>query len=155
WVQEAQLFPTSSRVGSRFGYSVALIDGVAVVGAPGSFDEKGAAYVYEFEEVTGKWQFLQVMVYPLIVEGDHFGTSVAIDGDTIIIGAPDYNSGVGGVFVYTRPSTGGAFIAAQEMLPSEEFTLLAGARFGAAIAVEGNLVVASAPGYDDLSVYEG
>ena len=156
WTQEALLFPTTSRVGSRFGTVVALSSTVALVGAPGSLEERGVVYAFEYSASAKRWNFLQMMTYPLTVAGDNFGSSVAISGNTVVIGASNYDSSIGGVFVFTRPSTGGAFIAAQSLLPASSlYTLSPGVRFGAGVAIEGNIVAVGAPDYSDKSVYFG
>jgi hypothetical protein len=156
WTQEALLFPTTSRVGSRFGTAVALGPSIAVIGAPGSFDEKGVAYAFEYSASAKRWNFLQVITYPLIVAGDNFGTTVALSGDTLVVAASRFQSGTGGVFTFTRPPSGGAFIGAQSLIPSPSlFTLKPGDNFGSGLAVEGNLLVVGAPGYSDRTVYFG
>lgn len=156
WVQEAQLFPIISRAGSLFGKAVALSAEVAIIGAPGSLDEKGTAYVYQYDAVTKQWNFLQLMVSPLVVAGDRFGTSVAVSGDTAIVAASGYMNGIGGVFTFRRTTAGGAFIAAQTLIPSPTlFTLSVGDLYGSSLSIEDNIVAIGAPGYNDNTVYFG
>lgn len=75
-------FPTD-----LFGSSVAASGNTLVVGAPGlgaPFDQSpGAVYVYQRNESIWTLQARLTTPFP----GDAFGTSVAIDGNTIVVGA--------------------------------------------------------------------
>ena len=93
----------------QFGQSVAFQDGTIVVGAPGTaslgrsssalvdgdLGAAGAAFIYEFDE--GEWfSSAELTTEPVNEEhgyfihdyGNFFGHSVAIDGDTVVVGAP-------------------------------------------------------------------
>ena len=103
----------------EFGYSVAMDGNTAVVGAPGSNSNAGAAYVFVFTEADdddGVWSQAAKLTAPVPATGDKFGTSVAIDGDIIVVGAPykDYDdpdddandvSNSGAAYVFTKPET--------------------------------------------------
>ena len=102
----------------KFGYSVAIDGNTAVVGAPGSNSNVGAAYVFVFTEADddGVWSQAAKLTAPVPATGDKFGTSVAIDGDIIVVGAPykDYDdpdedandvSNSGAAYVFTKPET--------------------------------------------------
>ncbi|MBN2248067.1 MAG: FG-GAP repeat protein, partial [Coriobacteriia bacterium] len=71
--------------GARFGSSVAVWGDTAVVGAPYTSGERGAAYV--FMRAGGAWTLRQKLIALDGAETDRFGWSVAIRGDTILIGA--------------------------------------------------------------------
>ena len=159
WVQEAKLYPTKLPVNSRFGHAVAQNGQVAVVGAPGSKNEQGYVYLFEYNTVDLAWEFLQLLPDPRLENGDHFGSSVAISGDggTIVCGAPDVGYSTGQVFVYTRTTGAGTqFAAGQSLIPSTlTYPLYPGVRFGASLAIEDNTIVVSASEYDDITVYLG
>ncbi len=102
----------------ELGYSVAMDGNTAVVGAPGSNSNAGAAYVFVFTEADddGVWSQAAKLTAPVPATGDKFGTSVAIDGDIIVVGAPykDYDdpdndandvSNSGAAYVFTKPET--------------------------------------------------
>lgn len=82
--------------------------------------------------------------------GDHFGSAVALDGNTLVVGAPDKKSptgtlGQGAAYVYTRT-------AGETWTQSAKLTASDGAErdhFGTAVAIEGNTIVVGAPGNDD------
>ena len=82
-----------------FGSSVAVYDSIMVVGAPrndrdasgGSFiSDAGAAYVYK-RSATGEWILQEKLLSPNRKAFDHFGASVAVYGDFVIVGGPDEN----------------------------------------------------------------
>ncbi len=103
----------------EFGYSVAIDGNTAVVGGPGSNSNAGAAYVFVFTEADdddGVWSQAAKLTAPVPAANDKFGTSVAIDGDIIVVGAPykDYDdpdgdandvSNSGAAYVFTKPET--------------------------------------------------
>ena len=82
--------------------------------------------------------------------GDAFGRSVAISGETLVVGADgDDTRGVdaGAAYVFGRDSTG-AWTLSTRCWPSERRT---GDRFGWSVDVQGDLAVVGAPGHDALS----
>jgi hypothetical protein len=115
FTQTAKLKPGDAVGGDRFGAQTALSGEVLVVAAPEhrSNGKFGAAYVYTKSE--GGWQFSAELVSPY---GRPFATAVAIDGETIIVGAMEDRSEFGGVdaglaFIFTRAA--GAWTLAAEL----------------------------------------
>ena len=159
WIQETKLVPTLFQPGSRFGYAVALSETIALVGAPGSYNQRGAVYTYEYSQLTKNWNFLQIitLVDSFAQGGDHFGSSFSISENTLIIAAPDYRGRTGIAFVYSRPPTGGKFIASLSLNSAiaQSFPLSPGDLFGRDISLVGNNVVVGAPGFNDKTVYVG
>ena len=101
----------------EFGYSVAIDGNTAVVGAPGSNSNAGAAYVFVFTEADddddGVWSQVAKLTASDGAANDEFGISVAIDGDTIVVGAhqnddddqviTDDVADSGAAYVFTKP----------------------------------------------------
>lgn len=122
WVQQAQLLNdgTSGSSGGRFGHSVSLDDGTALIGAP--FDdtkgeEAGAAYI--FIRKDGGWEKQQKLYAADAVPYQHFGSSVSLDGENdspgpvlpdskkALIGAQWFNvqnAVPGSAYIFTRVS---------------------------------------------------
>jgi hypothetical protein len=77
------------------------------------------------------------------VEYDYFGDAVAIDGDTLVVGASaDTTPGgfeEGSAYVFTRQATGWAL---QQKLTGD---VAAQASFGRAVAIDGDIIVVGAP----------
>jgi hypothetical protein len=100
----------------RFGYSVAISAGRLLIGAPGdnvgADADQGSAYVFtQFNPccVPLSWTRQQKLTANEGAAGDQFGYSVAINGDTLVVGAPfaDF-PGVadqGSAYVFVRDST--------------------------------------------------
>lgn len=88
--------------GDRIGFSVAMQAPVALLGAPS--DNEGG------ERAGGVYVFLTTLLYEVTkilpdapIAGEHFGSSVAIDGDYIVVGAPgsrDSGNLTGSVYVF-------------------------------------------------------
>ena len=92
--------------GARFGSSVAMDGSILVVGAPGDGPGGGAiGCAYVFERIGGTWNQLARLNGLPGHAGDGFGTSVAIRGNRILIGAPwnNVNGGqAGAAFAFDR-----------------------------------------------------
>ena len=111
--QPAKLTVSNGAAEDHLGWSVAIEDDAIVAGAPGAsaFDH-GAAYV--FAQPAGGWasgtQTAKLTAYEPIGGGGsarRFGESVAIAGDTIVVGDPGISAGgqgaQGAVYVYVTP----------------------------------------------------
>lgn len=106
WIQQAKLTAADGEAGAEFGRSVALSDDTAIIGAARD-DEKGedSGSVYVFTRSGSNWSQLTKLTAADGAKGDVFGISVALDGDTALIGADlddDKGEDSGSVYVYTR-----------------------------------------------------
>ncbi len=73
---------------------------------------------------------------------DDFGVSVAISGDTVIVGAKGENSSRGAVYVFTKPATGWANMTqTAKLTTSNNYTY----HLGYTVAINGDTIVAGAP----------
>lgn len=100
--QQAYLKAEAPRESAQFGISVAIEGDRLVVGAVG--DGAGAAHV--FERQNGAWSRVKVLL-PDAVGGSvqKYGAAVALQGDTVVIGASTETSQVtesGAIYVYER-----------------------------------------------------
>ena len=98
WTQRAELTASDGTINDRFGYSVALSGDTALVGAPGGNSAAGAAYVFERSGVT--WTQRAEPTATDAGYDDRFGASVALSGDTALVGASGGNSSAGVAYVY-------------------------------------------------------
>ncbi|MBY0313797.1 MAG: FG-GAP repeat protein [Phycisphaerales bacterium] len=128
-----QLFDARNRDG--YGRAVAVKGDVAVVGTP-SFNTKGSASVYRWNGVS--WVFEQELAGPPLTNGtvDAFGSSVAISGNTIVVGAAEQdiafsNQGAVHVFVHNGSSW---VLQSQLTAPDAAAT----DNFGGSVAIDGN-----------------
>lgn len=141
--------------GDRFGYSVAVDGNYAVVGAPyhaHGFTATGSAYIFE-RDASGNWNQIQEIVAGDRKADDHFGWSVSINGDDIVVGAPDQDydafglngmTNSGAVYVYKK--SGATWGQVNKFVASDRET---GDQFGWSVDVYLNNIVAGAPYQED------
>lgn len=145
WTQQAKLTASDQAANDRFGVSVAISGDTIVVGA-GSDDspntDAGSAYV--FVRTGSTWAEQQKLVASDQAPFDDFGQSVAINGDTIIVGADLSNSplsNTGAAYVFAR--TGSTWTQQQKLTASDAATDY---RFGISLAISGDTAVVGADG---------
>jgi hypothetical protein len=102
WTQQAKLTAADRASGDLFGYSVAVSGDTVVVGAYGDASQSGSAYV--FTRTNGAWTQQAKLTAADVAAGDSFGYSVAVSGDTVVVGAFRHNSENGAAYVFTRTS---------------------------------------------------
>ncbi|QDU86628.1 hypothetical protein Pla163_37790 [Planctomycetes bacterium Pla163] len=171
WIQEAYLKPSNTGYEDAFGASLALDGDTLVVGATledsaattidgngadNTADAAGAAYVFVR---SGSTWTQQAYLKPSNAQaGDLFGASVDVDGDTVVVGAPNEDSsatGVGGdatnnaavrsgaAYVFVRSGstwTQQAYLKASNTDPDDGF--------GSGVQVDGDTVAVGAKGED-------
>jgi hypothetical protein len=148
WTEQAKLLPADGAEDDRFGWNVALDDDTALIGA--SYDDdngadSGSAYI--FVRSNGVWA-QEAKLHPADGEsGDRFGGSVAVDGDTALIGATgdDVNGdNSGSAYVFTH--TGETWSQQAKLLPSDGDSL---DLFGGNVALDGDTALIGAHWDDD------
>ena len=140
WHRQAKLLASDGAAGDRFGGAVAVSGDTALIGAAGN-DGAGSAYV--FERAGEEWSEQARLTAVATAPGDAFGTSVSVDGDLALVGAPGH-LGAGAAHAFER--TGSSWI--------EEATLTAGDGapgdgLGGAVSLSLGSALAGAPGDDD------
>jgi len=155
WTQQQKLTASDMVAGDQFGAALALTADTAVIGSRQDLGcgvctvGPGAAYV--FVRSGSSWSQQQKLTASGGVNTDAFGSAVAIDRDTIAVGAfhndesptvPDK----GAVYVFVRSGTTWSL---QQMLRGSNGNALPSGNgsnnfFGQAVAVAGNTIVAGA-----------
>jgi hypothetical protein len=145
WPLEQRLFTNEDA--TQFGNAVALQGTTAVIGAildDTAGVDSGAAYVFTF---SGKrWDVDTKLTVGVGVRTDEFGSSVAVDGNTIVVGArfrDDADDDAGSAYVFTLSGTTWnqqAKLVADEGQESDAF--------GTSVALFGNVALVGAPGSD-------
>ena len=135
--QIAKLTASDGVAGDLFGHSVAVDGDTAVVGAYEDESEKGAAYVLA-KDSSGAWSQVAKLTASDGEAGDIFGWSVAVDWDTVVVGARYDDS----AYVFTKPSTGWATATETAKLTASDGVV--GDWFGQSVAVDGDTVVVGA-----------
>jgi FG-GAP repeat len=151
WTFVKKLLASDGVAWDNFGGSVAISGNTVVVGASsaaiGANYYQGAAYIFERDQGgPNAWGQVKKLVSSLGTRDDHFGTSVAISGDIVVVGVPsDTISGnryQGSAYLFNR-NTGGANNWGQfrRLLASD------GAkadRFGTSVAISGSTIIIGA-----------
>jgi MYXO-CTERM domain-containing protein len=136
WSEKDMLYPPGPS--GSFGWSVALSGNTALVGAPG--DDKmgvdaGSAYVFVLD--NGFW-IRQAELFGFDGAGASLGWSVALEGDTALVGAYNANNSAGAAYVYVRNGATWAFQAKLVGNMGQD-------RFGQSVALSQNTALVGAP----------
>ena len=136
---------------SQFGQVVAASADYVVVSAPledAGPQDAGAVYVYR----TRDGSRLRTIAHPQPQALSHFGSSLALDGDLLVVGAPAQDvaaiQDAGAAYVFDLRS--GALLSTLTKPGG-----LAGDNFGASVALSGSRVVVGAPGDDTGAINTG
>ena len=139
-----KLLASGAQEFDTFGISVAVSGDTAVVGATQSNAEsnRGAAYIFERDEGgAGNWGEVKKLTGSDALAADFFGESVAVSGDTVVVGAPG-GTEAGAAYVFQRDQGGaGNWGEVKKLLASDAqaFDL-----FGQSVAVSGDSAVVGA-----------
>ena len=137
---ENKLTASDGAAQDSFGYSVALSNETALIGAIGDDDKGGiSGSVYVYVRSNGVWIEQAKLTASDGEAGDYFGNSVALDGDTAIIGSYNSNASSGSAYVFTRI---GATWTEQTKLTGS-----ASSYFGRSVSISDDTVVIGAPGH--------
>ncbi len=143
WSEAAEFLASDGAHGDRFGFAVDVDGDTAVVAAPYDDDLGGTSgSCYVFERSGSVWTEQQKLLASDGHDGHIFGASVAIDGDTIVVGATGANgstSNTGAAYVFVRQGT--VWVQQQKL-----FSAVGAAvdRFGFSAALEGDRAVVGA-----------
>ena len=150
WPQVSKLTPVDGAEFHQFGSSVAVDDGVIVVGAfrgEGNEEETGSAYVYE--RLGGAWTFVAKLTAGDGAAFDQFGHSVAVSGQAVVVGAfnhDDLGKNSGAAYVFEKIE--GVWQQTAELLADEGDIV---DLFGTEVAISGSVVVVGSHQDDDTA----
>jgi hypothetical protein len=148
WIQQQKLTASDAGDNDYMGSSVSLDDTTALVSAhahSGPPIHAGAAYVFEHQQ--GAWVQTQELTAGDASLGDAFGVSVALSGDTVVIGAhTDGDQGIGSGSAYSFQRVGSVWLQTGKLLPLDGST---NTLFGLRSALSGQTAVFSSPADDD------
>ena len=154
WVQHQKLTASDAAGGDRFGTTLAMSGDYAIVGAPrkdGIGRNSGAAYV--FRRQGTEWVEQAKLVSPEETRSDYFGISVAIDGDTALVGAHRSNEPLadcGSVYVFDR--TGENWSQTTKLTAPDPDSF---AYFGFSVGIDGNTAIVGATRDDEAGIDAG
>lgn len=162
--QTAVLTVSDGATNAALGSSVAISGDTIVAGAPEATIDghsyQGAAYVWQ--RPASGWTNATQTAALTSSDGatdDYFGSSVAIAGTTIVVGAPYHTVGStsyeGQVYVYERPASGWSSATQTATLDAPDGT--SGLDLGGTVAIsaDGATIAAGAYGYGGTSETDG
>jgi hypothetical protein len=141
WQFEAELVPPGALFGWESGNAVAIDGDTAVVAAHGDAADVGlGGAVHVFVRSGSTWSFQQRLTEASPTASGRFGGSVAIDGDTIVVGSFESTGRAGSVDVFHRSGTtwsrDGRIVA---------LAGFANDTFGTSVSVSGGRIAVGAP----------
>jgi len=136
-IQQAKIFPDDIVTTKDFmGDAVAIDSNRALVGAP-KLSKYGVVYVYDY--VGGVWQETAILEPEGAQIADRFGLSVSLDGDVVLIGAPnDTDKGNNAGAAYVFELTGGDWIQKQKLVANDG---AAGHNFGWSVSLKSDFAL--------------
>lgn len=161
WTEVVKALDANNETGDQFGYSVAISDKYAVIGAPSekhdatnanALPNAGSVFIFERAN-SGGWDFKQKITASDRAQDDNFGQSVAISGGKIIVGAPfEDEDATGGTTVANAGScyifeldVNQVWAQTQKIVASDRES---GDNFGTAVSISNNYLIVTAP-YED------
>jgi hypothetical protein len=143
WVQEEKLMASDKEAGDRFGHSVSISGGLAIVGAylegtKGIYT--GAAYIFRKESSSSGWVEEKKLTASDGKKGDRFGYSVSVSGNFAIVGAP-----IKGVaYIFRKESSD--WVKKEKLMASDGSGK---DYFGQSVSISANVAIVGAPFNDE------
>lgn len=139
---------SNANTGDLLGSSIAADRDFMVVGAPGDtvggLASAGSVHLYQRNPLAATgWSYVKLLVAADTQIGAAFGTSVDVWGDTIVVGAPGWDSR-GAVYVFQRNQGGADNWGQRKRVDLAAVT--AGDEFGASVAIRDDILAVGSPG---------
>jgi len=153
WIETATLNNVNASIAGQYGYDVDLDGDRLIIGEPQLYHSQsdGQAWIYHYNNSTMLWDTETFLQSSTVTNKSRFGFSVAIEGDTAIVGSPEE----------TKPGSvnkgGGAFVFTYSTSWTEQSHLTNSNRtendhFGYSVDIAGNEIVV---GTDQLETPQG
>ena len=146
WGEVKKLTASDAQPLDQLGLSAAVSGDVAVVGAPdedAGGSNAGAVYVFQRDQGgPDNWGEVKKLTASNAQAGDRFGLSVAISGDTVVVGAAWEAFTVGAAYIFQRDQGGADNWGEVKKLTASDAQF--GDFFGFPVAVSGDTVVVGA-----------
>ena len=145
--QQAKLVASDAQASDAFGWSVDIDGDTLVIGAwyeDAGGSNAGAAYV--FTRSGTSWSQQAKLVASDAQASDEFGNSIAISGDTVVVGAYIEDTGAtsaGAAYVFTRSGT-----TWSQQAKIQGSTTVIYDNFGMSVAIDSNTIIVGSTGKD-------
>jgi len=142
WENEVKLNPMIAGVNDQFGTAVALTNDYAVIGEPFDGPERGEVYL--FGRNGSAWTEVATLRASDGTFWDYFGSSVSIEGTTIVVGAYGNDQGRGAAYVFVLES--GSWVEQAKLTASDAEV---SDYFGIDVAISGDRILVGAQWNDE------
>jgi len=141
WTEQTKLTIDAAATLDYFGISVSISGNTAIVGAKGDYSvgsSAGSAHI--FERIGTNWVYQTELTASDGQINDWFGSTVALDGNTAIIGSYGIGAYLGGAYLFERE--GSTWTEQTKLTASNAHNYN---NFGTSVAISGNYAVVGAP----------
>ena len=155
WTQQGRVH--GGYLGSENSVALDIVAGLIVLGQESydPYDYTGRATVYR-REGTSKWHVETYLTAPNAMEGDYFGSSVAVNGNTILVGATRDDGWAGSAHVFRYD--GLTWNTTRKLIASDRVGgegIAGGDGFGYSVALQGHTAVIGGRGHDHFGFNAG
>ncbi len=149
WLEHTVLVATPSEPADFYGFTLAM-DGNTIAIAANSFGPEGRGAVFVYHWDGSAWALQQQITDPNALPWAGFGTSVAIDGDVLVIGDAGSSTELGTVHVYRLIDS--SWVFETKLIDSDGG---ADPSFGGRVSVRGDVLLVGRFGDDELGLASG
>ncbi|MDE2731599.1 MAG: choice-of-anchor B family protein [Bacteroidota bacterium] len=130
---------------TQLGSSFALGDGLVIAGQPA--DDENSAALRVFTQGPDGWDLTHTHLVENVLPGSGFGAAMDFDGGVLAVGAPFEDDSTGALYLFRYDKSAGTLEQIIHYSVSS-----AGGQLGAAIDLEGEMLVAGLPGLNKVQV---
>ncbi|MCB8978638.1 MAG: hypothetical protein H6657_14555 [Ardenticatenaceae bacterium] len=141
YIESAKLVASDAVNLAKFGEAVSIHGDIAAVGAYNVNLGAGAVYIFEYDGAS--WQETAKLIASDAASQDNFGYSIALDGDTLLVGAranEDFGNFTGAAYIFERSN--GSWTETNKLLASDAST---NSWFGWDVDLAGDVAIVGAP----------
>ncbi|MFH2064494.1 MAG: putative Ig domain-containing protein [Pseudomonadota bacterium] len=138
WIEQKKLTAKNANEQDAFGYPVSIKGGYAIIGAMGTENETGSAYI--LNNIDGDWLEQDQITASDKTEGVSFGYAVSISKDFAIVSSPyaDANGFEGAGIAYIYKRYGGRWIELSTLASSEPVDW---GMFGESVSIDDDFII--------------
>ena len=137
WGHVKKLTASDGAANNFMGTAVALVGDRALVSANGNLSNRGAAYIFEKDAGgTNNWGQVKKLTASDAAVGDGLGAAAALDGNRVLLGAPNKATYTGAAYIFEKDAGGtNNWGQVKKLVASDAAT---NDRFGASAALSGD-----------------
>lgn len=144
WNLQTMLEGKNAKESDRFGSALSLFLDRLLVGVPGHNENKGAAYLFSFDDASGDWTEVNRFQVPDMEARAQFAQVVALNETMAYIGAPRFDNRKGAVYAFSTDTEQQGRRVSYQMITAYDGQR--NGRFGASIQASQKELWIGAPG---------